>query len=140
MPGEDGWVPTGQPVSTVIVTLSPDALQGLHQRDTVGARAADGRQVTLDPQQFTAEELEALAEAATVRKRDGATVLAIVLRGYEPDRTVFQDVYAALVSSGQVWHLEPREDHSVILLVDHGVRHLVTVHVLPDYDVTAPGP
>jgi hypothetical protein len=140
MPGEDGWVPKGQYVSTGIVTLSLDALQGLHQRDTVGARATDGRQVTLDPEQFTAEELEALADGATVRKRDGATVMTIVVQGYEPDRTVFQAVYAALVSSGQVWHLEPREDHSVILLVDHGVRHLVTVHVLPENDVTAPDP
>jgi hypothetical protein len=118
----------GEDMNTVNVTLTREALQGLNQRDTVGAQAADGRERTLHPQHFSAEELETLAEGGTVRKRDGATVLAIVVQGSERERTMFQDVYAALASSGQVWDLEPQEDRSAILLVHHGERYLVTVN------------
>jgi hypothetical protein len=120
-------------MSIINVTLSREAFQGLSQRDTVGAQTADGREFTLHPQQFSAEELEALAEGGTVRKRDGAAVLAIVVHGYQHQRTVFQDIYAALASSGQVWDLEPQAGRSAILLVDHGERYLVTVNheVLP---------
>ena len=121
-------------MSTINVTLTREAFQGLSQRDTVGAQTADGRKFTLHPQQFSTEELEALAEGGTVRKRDGATVLAIVVQGSEHQRTVFQDVHAALSSSGQVWDLEPQEDRSAILLVDHGERYLVTVN----HEVPAP--
>jgi hypothetical protein len=121
-------------MSTVNITLTREAFQRLNQRHTVGAQAADGREFTLHPQQFSAEELEALAEGGTVRKRDRAAVLAIVVQGYEHQRTVFQDVHAALASSGQVWDLEPQEDRSAILLVDHGERYLVTVN----HEVPAP--
>ena len=121
-------------MSTINVTLTREAFQGLSQRDTAGAQTADGRQFTLHPQQFSTEELETLAEGGTVRKRDGATVLAIVVQGFEHQRTVFQDVYAALASSGQVWDLEPQADRSAILLVDHGERYLVTVN----HEVPAP--
>lgn len=40
---------------------------------------------------------------------------------------MFEDVYSALVSSGQVWDLEPQKAQSAILLVNHGQRYLVTV-------------
>jgi hypothetical protein len=121
-------------MNTLNVTLTREAFQGLNQGDTVDAQAADGRERTLHPQQFSTEELETLAEGGTVSKRDGATVLAIVVPGYEHERTMFQDVYATLASSGQVWDLEPQADRSAILLVDHGERYLVTVN----HEVPAP--
>jgi hypothetical protein len=114
-------------MNTVRVSLSAEAFQGLRQRDTVGTRAKDGREFALDPRQFSDEELRALAEGDTVRKRDGATVLAIVVEGYEHARTVFEDILGTLAASGQGWALEPQEGCSAILFVSQGERYLVTV-------------